>query len=72
MIIQTPADDYGGLSSVLTPDALLSHLNVLKAASKVVVESDDVAWKLKDLCYAQTIPLSEVQIVDQVRPHKLN
>ena len=24
------------------------------------------AWKLRDLCYAQTIPLSEVQMVDKV------
>ena len=66
MLIQTPRDEAGS-SSVLTPDALLAHLDVLKAAAGVVVERDDVAWKLKDLCYAQTIPLSEVQMVDQVK-----
>ena len=24
------------------------------------------AWKLKDLCYAQTIPMSELQMLDNV------
>ena len=41
MIIQTPIDD-SGLSSVLTPDSLLTHLDIIKRASQVVVERDDV------------------------------
>ena len=41
MIIQTPSDD-GGTSSILTAEALLSHLEILQKASKVVVEQDDV------------------------------
>ena len=38
LIIQTPRDD----GSILTPEALLAHLDVIKAASKVVVEKHDV------------------------------
>lgn len=70
MVIQTPAGEAAASAlasaSVLSADALLEHLRVLRAATRVVVEKDDVAWKLKDLCYAQTIPVSEVQMIDQV------
>lgn len=42
MVIQTPAeataDDF---SNVLTSEALLAHLDILHAASRVVVEKDD-------------------------------
>ena len=75
LIIQTPSEDeeYGfgstknSLSTVLSSEALLLHLEVLKNASKVVVEKEDVTWKLKDLCYAPTIPLTEIQMIDGVR-----
>ncbi len=67
MLIQTPDDlDFG---TVLTPEAMLAHLDVLKTASKIVVEVDDTTWDLKDICYAQTIPMSENQILDSVRTH---
>ena len=75
LIIQTPseeADEYNfgngrnKLSTVLSSEALLLHLEVLRNASKVVVEKDDVTWKLKDLCYAPTIPLTEIQMIDKV------
>ena len=71
MMIQTPKDGFsvGSSSSILTSDALLSHLRVLKKATKVVVERDDTAWKLKDLCYAQTIPASELQVLDKVQSY---
>lgn len=62
MIIQTPNQ---GFSSILTPDALLTHLEVLKTASKVMVERNDVTWQLKDLCYAPTIPKTETYVIDQ-------
>ena len=39
LLIQTPVGDQG---SVLTPDALLTHLEILRNASKVVVEKHDV------------------------------
>ena len=38
MVIQTPRNDHG---SVLTPDSLLAHLRVLRAASRVVVDTGD-------------------------------
>ncbi|XP_059087594.1 protein patched homolog 1-like isoform X1 [Tigriopus californicus] len=65
MIIQTPIED-SGTASILTSEAMLSHLDVLQAATKVVVDHEDVSWKLRDLCYAQSIPLSEVQMIDQI------
>ena len=74
LIIQTPAEDQeytfgnskNSLSTVLSSEALLLHLEVLKNASKVVVEKEDVTWKLKDLCYAPTIPLTEINMIDGV------
>ena len=41
MVIQTPANEAGS-SSVATADALLTHLEVIKKASKVVVERNEV------------------------------
>ena len=42
MVIQTPANaDASGTASILTPEALLAHLNILKAATRVVVERED-------------------------------
>jgi hypothetical protein len=41
LIIQTPSED-SRLASVLTPESLLTHLEVIKAATRVVVEKDDV------------------------------
>ena len=78
LIIQTPSEyeEYGfgstknSLSTVLSSEALLLHLEVLKNASKVVVEKEDVTWKLKDLCYAPTIPLTEIQMIDGVSYNK--
>ncbi len=40
LLIQTPAED-GRLSSVLSAEALLTHLEVMKSATRVVVEMDD-------------------------------
>ena len=40
MLIQTPSED-GGTASILTSEALLAHLEILKTASRVVVERDD-------------------------------
>ena len=41
LVIQTPKNTNSA-GSILTPDALLAHLDVIKAASKVVVEKEDV------------------------------
>jgi len=61
MVIQTSTD-----KNLLTSDSLLNHLRILKAAARVVVETDDVTWKLSDLCYSPTIPITEIQFVDQI------
>ena len=42
LIIQTPRRQTNSAGSILTPDALLAHLDVIKAASQVVVEKEDV------------------------------
>jgi len=65
LVIQTPSDE-GGLSSVLSPESLLAHMEIIRNASKVVVERDDVAWELQDLCYAPTIPVSGINMIDQI------
>ena len=41
LIIQTPSEDSRS-ASVLTPEALLTHMEVIRAATRVVVEKDDV------------------------------
>ena len=41
LVIQTPSLEYDA-ASILTTEALLAHLDVIKAASKVVVEKEDV------------------------------
>ena len=42
MLIQTPARPDAVGANVLSSEALLAHLDVLTAATKVVVEMDDV------------------------------
>ena len=41
LVIQTPSEDSRS-TSVLTPDSLLTHMEVIRAATRVVVEKDDV------------------------------
>ena len=41
LLIQTPAEE-SRLATILTPEALLTHLDVIRAATRVVVERDDV------------------------------
>ncbi|XP_018902504.1 protein patched isoform X2 [Bemisia tabaci] len=53
LLIQTPQDHWG---SVLHPNALLTHLKMLEAAASVTVYTADEAWRLKDICYAQSMP----------------
>ena len=66
LIIQTPRRQTNSAGSILTPDALLAHLDVIKTASQVVVEKEDVTWQLKDLCYELTAPITDITVIDQV------
>jgi len=61
MVIQTGED-----AALLTPDSLLHHLDVLKSATRVTVEMDDVTWKLSDLCYKTSMPETEIQFVETI------
>ncbi|KAF0297659.1 Protein patched [Amphibalanus amphitrite] len=63
IVVQTPRDAPG---SVLRPDALLAHLEVIQAASQVTVDMYDITWKLKDLCFAPSFPSYEEHLVDKV------
>jgi hypothetical protein len=42
MLIQTAGGDDSGEGLLLTPDALLRHLEVLRRATRVTVQRDDV------------------------------
>ncbi|XP_018056844.1 PREDICTED: protein patched [Atta colombica] len=53
LVIQTPR--HSG-ANILHPAALREHLAVLEAAMNVEVHLFDITWKLKDLCYAPSIP----------------
>lgn len=62
MLIQTsPAT-----ANILTQEALLAHLDVLKEATRVRVEMDDITWKLSDLCYKTTMPETEIPFVETI------
>ncbi|XP_023725439.1 protein patched [Cryptotermes secundus] len=63
LVIQTPRDPE---ASLLHPAALLSHLDVVKAATSVTVQLFDITWRLKDMCYSPSIPDFDVHYIDQI------
>ncbi|KAG5322403.1 PTC protein, partial [Pseudoatta argentina] len=63
LIIQTPR--HSG-ANILHPAALKEHLTVLEAAMNVEVHLFDITWKLKDLCYAPSIPNFDMHYIDQI------
>ncbi|XP_017867953.1 PREDICTED: protein patched [Drosophila arizonae] len=56
LIIQTAHDPN---ASVLHPQALLSHLEVLVKATAVKVQINDTEWGLRDICNSPTTPSFE-------------
>ncbi|KAI1290439.1 Protein patched [Halotydeus destructor] len=62
IIIQTPKSS----DNILNPDALLQHLEALKAATEVTVDMFEVTWRMKDLCYAYSVPLFEEAHIDKI------
>uniref|UniRef100_A0A1B6DUL2 SSD domain-containing protein n=1 Tax=Clastoptera arizonana TaxID=38151 RepID=A0A1B6DUL2_9HEMI len=62
-VIQTPRDPH---ASLLHPGALLSHLEVVKAATSVEVHLFDITWRLKDMCYAPSLPNFDLYYIDQI------
>lgn len=63
LVIQTPRDPE---ASLLHPVALLSHLDVVKAATSVTVQLFDITWRLKDICFSPSIPNFDVHYIDQI------
>ncbi|CAG0881976.1 unnamed protein product [Cyprideis torosa] len=63
LVIQTPEDPD---VNILYPQALLDHLDILSAATRVSVDVYDTTWQLKDLCYAPSAPAFELHFVDQI------
>ncbi|KAL0278830.1 UNVERIFIED_CONTAM: hypothetical protein PYX00_000524 [Menopon gallinae] len=63
LLIQTPKDPG---ASLLHAGALLTHLEVVKAATSVTVQLFDITWRLKDMCYSPNIPNFDVHYIDQI------
>ncbi|XP_072766722.1 protein patched isoform X2 [Anoplolepis gracilipes] len=63
LIIQTPK--HSGVN-ILHLAALKEHLAVLKAATQVTVHLFDITWRLKDLCYAPSLPNFDLHYIDQI------
>ncbi|XP_012276019.1 protein patched isoform X2 [Orussus abietinus] len=63
LVIQTPR--HSG-ANILHPAALKEHLAVLKAATEVTVHLFEITWRLKDMCYAPSIPNFDMHYIDQI------
>ncbi|XP_055372521.1 protein patched [Condylostylus longicornis] len=63
LIIQTGHDPN---ASVLHPQALLTHLEVLKRATSVTVHLFETTWSLHDMCNKPSIPSFEEFLVEQI------
>ncbi|XP_015587157.1 protein patched isoform X2 [Cephus cinctus] len=63
LVIQTPR--HSG-ANILHPAALKEHLAILKAATQVTVHLFEISWKLKDMCYAPSIPNFDMHYIDQI------
>ncbi|RZF41387.1 hypothetical protein LSTR_LSTR000101 [Laodelphax striatellus] len=63
LLIQTPVDPAANL---LHPNALLNHLQVLRAASSVTVHLFDITWRLKDICRSPAMPNFDSHYIDQI------
>lgn len=63
LLIQTPHDPD---ASVLHPQALLTHLDVLRQAISVSIYMYDIHWSLKDMCYSPNIPNFDTHFIEQI------
>ncbi|KAG7203232.1 hypothetical protein KM043_010333 [Ampulex compressa] len=63
LVIQTPR--HSG-ANILHPAALKEHLAILKAATQVTVHLFEITWRLKDMCYAPSIPNFDMHYIDQI------
>ncbi|XP_046629599.1 protein patched isoform X1 [Neodiprion virginianus] len=63
LVIQTPK--HAG-ANILHSSALKEHLTALRAATQVTVQLFDTSWRLKDMCYAPSVPNYDMHYVDQI------
>ncbi|KPJ16429.1 Protein patched [Papilio machaon] len=63
LIIQTAKDPD---VSLLHVGALLAHLKVVQAATRVTIHMYDIEWRLKDLCYSPSIPDFEAYHIEKI------
>jgi patched 1 len=63
LLIQTPNDKE---ATILHPQALLTHLEVVKQAISVTVHMFDITWSLKDMCYSPNIPNFDTHYIEQI------
>lgn len=63
IIIQTPKQSS---VSVLHPNSLLLHLQVMRTAIATTVDMFDSTWTLKDICYSPSPPTFDTHYLDQV------
>lgn len=63
LLIQTPKDAD---ASVLHPQALLTHLEVLEKATAIKIDMFDTTWSLRDMCNVPTIPQFDLHFIEQI------
>lgn len=67
LFIQTPRQ--GGRNAqdtVLTTDALLTHLEVLRQATAVTVQMFGITWGLRDICSVPTTPDFDEHFIEKI------
>ncbi|RWS17150.1 protein patched-like protein, partial [Dinothrombium tinctorium] len=62
LVIQTPKNLK---SNILHPNALLQHLETIRAGINVTVDMFEVTWSLKDVCYSLSVPAFEEYPIDE-------
>lgn len=63
LLIQTPKDAD---ASVLHPQALLTHLEVLEKATAIKIDMFDTTWSLRDMCNVPTTPQFDFHFIEQI------
>ncbi|RWS27495.1 putative hedgehog receptor patched-like protein, partial [Leptotrombidium deliense] len=64
LLIETPRQPK---TNILNPNALLHHLQTVRAGINVTVELFEVIWSLKDVCYSLSVPeFEESYIADAI------
>lgn len=63
LLIQTPKDVN---ANVLTTQALLTHLDVLKRATSVKIDMFGTTWSLRDICSVPSTPEFDMLIYEQI------